>query len=402
MKKHILQFWNTKEIPYPVKVLTAVTSIRWIGWGFAESLLTIFIFSFGHTFAQAGLLRSTYDIAFIIALPIVGVFADRMRATTLVLIGLILYLFVGVAYLLSGVMGAAIYIVLARGINGVAYAFDGVGRNTCIRRHTPPSKLATVFGFLDTISNFWWIMAALSGIFLVNYFSIPSLLFVITPTAFISIIILLNYRNKKIEKVETHIREKVPFSSVLKEIKFWDFKLKSLLLFNFFIAFTSAVISFFLPIQAFINGDGLRSVILMGIVVTIPTLFSWHLGNLFDSKKKKFFTKSVFLLSILIFSLVFLNIYIWQLIVLFMVSLIVEFLYLGTNEMVTMYTQPEHFGRVDGIMRSISDIGSMVGPLAIGIIMDAYGIPIAYSVLGTIILGLAVSFYFTSNSNNSK
>jgi MFS family permease len=138
MQKYVLKFWNTEDIPHEAKILTAVTSIRWIGWGFAESLIPVLLYSFGHTFAEAGLLRSTYDIAFIIALPLVGVLADKThRATTLVLIGLLLYLFCGVAYLLAGIMSAVVFIVLARGINGVAYAFDAVGRNTCVRRHTP-------------------------------------------------------------------------------------------------------------------------------------------------------------------------------------------------------------------------------------------------------------------------
>src|SRR4051812_40917568 len=105
MRKYFSSFWNTEEIPHEAKVLTAVTSIRWIGWGFAESMVPVLLYSFGHTFAQAGLLRSAYDIAFILALPLAGVYADRMRATTLVLIGLCLYLFCGISYMLAGMLG---------------------------------------------------------------------------------------------------------------------------------------------------------------------------------------------------------------------------------------------------------------------------------------------------------
>jgi MFS family permease len=393
MRKYILNFWNTEEIPHEAKVLTAVTSIRWIGWGFAESLIPVLLYSFGHTYAQAGLLRSAYDIAFIVSLPLVGVFADRIRATTLILTGLFLYLFCGLAYFLAGITGVVVFIVLARGINGVAYALDAVGRDTCIRRHTTASKLATVFGYLNTVANFWWIAASLFGILLVKYFSITSLLFLITPTALISIGILMKFRKKKNEKIGIPERAKVPLSSFFKEMKLWNIRLKSLLLFNFFISFTGAIIIFFLPIQAYIKGEGFSFIILMGIVMTLPTLFDWQLGKLFDGKGVKIFTQSLFLFSALIFSLVFFSQYAWQLVVLFVVNLIIQLLSLGANEMVTVHAEPEHFGRVDGIMQSISDIGSMLGPITIGIIMDAYSVQLAYSILGTIILALAIIFY---------
>ena len=395
MERYISKFWDTSEIPHEAKIVTAVTSIRWIGWGFAESLIPILLFSFGHTFAEAGILRSAYDIAFIITLPIVGVFADRMRATTLVLIGLFLYLFVGLSYFLVGVTGAVIFIVLARGMNGVAYAFDAVGKNTCIRRHTDSSKLATVLGFVDTVTNFWWIMASLAGILLIRYFSITNLLLLIAPTSLISIIILTRYRKKKIERLGVVREQKTEFSLSFGGIRTWNVQLKSLLLFNFFVSFAGAVIGFFLPIQAFLSGDGYVSVILMGVVLTVPALFGWHLGKLFDGRGSKVFTQSLFLFAGLIFSLVFFHQYLWQLIVLFVISLIVELLSLGTNEMVTMHAEPEHFGRVDGVMRSVADIGSMLGPLTVGIIMDAYGVGTAYMVLGTIISALAVVFYVT-------
>ncbi len=171
MKKYLLRLWDIKEIPRGVRMLTIATAVYWIGWGFAESLIPILLYSFSNTFAQAGLLRSAFDVTLILSLPLIGMAADRMRATTLVLIGLFLYLFVGTGYFLAGVTGFAVFIVLARLLNGVSYGLVSVGRETYFRRHTPASKIATVFGYLDTISNFWWIIAAVMGIFLIKYFS---------------------------------------------------------------------------------------------------------------------------------------------------------------------------------------------------------------------------------------
>ncbi len=398
-----MKFWDTREIPYGVRMLTWVTAIRWVGWGFAETLVPIFLYSFGHTFAEAGLLRSSYDIAFIISLPIIGMAVDRVRATTIILIGLLLYLFVGAGYLLAGVTGLAIFIVIGRLFNGVAYALDSVGRETYFRRHTPKEKIATVFGYFDTVSNFWWMVAAVAGIFLIKYFSIPVLLFLIAPAALIGFFIIWNYRKNETKKPIGHtLAPKDENKGILKEITSWSLTLKSLVMFDFFISFAYAVVMFFLPIEVYKEGASLSLVIIMGVVSTIPMLFGWKMGKWFDLKGSKVFTLGLILFSLLLLSLSFVSGYIWKLLVSFLVTLVIELLSVGTSELVTISSNPEHFGRVDGIMRSITNIGSLTGPIILGIAMDSYGIQSSYTVLAVIIFALAITFYLMSKNGFMK
>src|SRR3989344_65514 len=101
MKNFVLKFFGTGDISFGSRVLTWATAARWTGWGFAESLVPIFLFSFAGSYAEAGLLRSSYEIALMLSLPLVGMFADRVRATTIILIGLALYILVGTSYLLA-------------------------------------------------------------------------------------------------------------------------------------------------------------------------------------------------------------------------------------------------------------------------------------------------------------
>ena len=190
----IRRAWNRDEIPLGVRVLTWATSIRWIGWGFGESLIPIFLFKFAKSYAETGLLRSAYDIAFIIMLPIVGILADRMRATTIILIGLLMYIFVGTGYWLAGISGMVIFIVAARFFNGIGYAMDAVGRETYFRRHVASKNLATAFGYFDTVADFWWIAASLFGIILVKFLSIGTMLLLITPAVIVAIAILAKFR----------------------------------------------------------------------------------------------------------------------------------------------------------------------------------------------------------------
>ena len=317
-------------------------------------------------------------------------FADKVRATTLILIGAFLYVFVGLGYFLTGVTGMVIFLILARLINGVSWGLDVVGRDTYFRRHVDKSKVATAFGYFDTVANFWWVVAAVIGIFLVKYFSITNLLFLITPFAIISLLIVSNFRKKE-EKV--HSVETQKFSiSLVKEIKDWSLMLKSIVGFNFLISFTGAVVIFFLPIEVYRDGGSLTLVILMGIAYALPTLTGWSLGKLFDTKGYKTLGTSLIIFALLLLSLSFFTSFFWRLAIMFIISIILELISVGSNELITATSKPEHFGRVEGIMKSITTIGDMMGPLVVGILIDITSASSAYISLAVIIFSLAIIF----------
>ena len=393
MQEHFLKLWKSNDIPIGVRVLTFATSIRWIGWGFAESLIPIFLFSFGHSHANAGILKSFYDIDFIIALPLIGVLADRMRGTTLILIGLGLYVFVGTGYLLAGITGLVIFIVIARFFNGIGYAFDSVGRETYFRRHTPKEKLATVFGYFDSVADFWWIAAALFGIILVKFFPIHWLLFLITPTVLIAMAIVWRFRSKEKDAIISKTGDAVRFRDIPREFLSWNWKLKLITAFNFFSSIVGATVGFFLPIQVYTEGAGYVPVIVMGVVMTLPALMGWVLGDLFDQKGVRVFGYGLLGLAILLAGLGFVTGYAWQIAIGFFIGIIIELLWVGSQELMTLHSNPDHFGRMDGIMRSIDDMGALIGPIIAGVMIDLWGNHMMYLALSLMVIVLAVIFF---------
>ena len=402
MRTIFSKFWNTEEIPPGVRILTIATSVRWIGWGFAESLIPVFLYMFAGSFATAGLFNSAYDLAFIIALPLVGLAADRTRATTLILIGLSLYVFVGTGYFLAGFTGIAVFVVLSRAINGIGYAFDEVGRSTYIRRHTPSQNLATVFGYFDSIANFWWAMAAIVGIFLVSFIPIYWLLFLIVPTTLFAMLVIAIF-GRKWDRDPKKIQESKPkYREIFREFGLWKWELKAIVAFNFFISFAGSIVLFFLPIQLFKEGSGYVPIILMGVVITIPAFFGWVLGKLFDKKGTRVFLYGLIAFAILVATLGFVHTYVWQIAIAFCVGIILELLSVGSSELVTVHADPEHFGRVDGLTHSITDMGALVGPIVAGVLIDAFGTKITYGALSLVILGLAFGFVFVAHIISRK
>ena len=381
--------------PLGIRILTIATAVRWMGWGFAEALLPVFIFSFSRSYAEAGLIRAAYDVSFILALPVIGMAADRFKATSIILTGLLLYTLIGASYFLAGVTGMVFFVVLGRFLNGVTFAMDSVGRGTYFRRNASDGKLATIFGYFDTIANFWWVVAALLGMWLIQYFSISQLLFLITPTSLIAFFIIWYFQ--KTPEVFTQSKEtenlNQAYGLALKELIRWDWKLKSVAMFNFFIALISSVLFFFLPIQAYTEGAGLSKTILIGVMFALPYIFGWWLGKWFDNQGIKTFAYGLIAMALLVISLVFLDMFWWQALVAFCVGLILELISVGNNELITACAQPEHFGRVGSIMTLIYDIGALVGPLVVGVMIDSRGIRFAYISMSALMIVLVVIAY---------
>lgn len=396
--KFISYFLKDDVVPRGVKILTYITAIRWIGWGFADALLPVFLFSFAQNYATTSLLRSAYDVAFILSLPVAGMLADRIRATSLIIFGLIIYLFIGSGYFLAGLTGFVLFAVTARFLNGISYSFDVLGRDTYTRRVTRKEHLATVFGFVDTFATFWWIAAAIAGIFLIKYFSIHTLLFLITPTSLVALFIAWKFRRHgeetgKKQAVASKIKVKTAYMEAVKEFGMWGWNLRLLGVFNFFIAFCSAVVGFFLPIEAYSANGNFSQAMLIGILLVVPTLFGSNLGKWFDKKGISLFPYCFLLFGFLLFLLAFSDSYLVKLGVAFGVGIVLELLSLGSNELITVCANPEHFGRVGGVMRSIHDMGGMVGPLVIGILIDWQGVHLPYVILAAIMIFLAIMFY---------
>ena len=75
-------------IPTGIRVITLARSVRWFGWGMCETLIPVLLFAFSNSYVEAGLFRAVYDIVFLLALPFVSFYADRVPAKFLLLTAL--------------------------------------------------------------------------------------------------------------------------------------------------------------------------------------------------------------------------------------------------------------------------------------------------------------------------
>lgn len=388
---------EAKELPKGVKVLAWARTMRWIGWGFGESLIPLFIFAFSASYAEAGLVSSIYSIALLIALPIVGMLADRVTAKALALAGLILYPLVGASYFLAGAAGMAFFVIIARAVNGVSWALESTGIDTYYRRMTDRTRLASSFGYIETVAYGGWILAALLSILMVSVVPIHYLLLLILPFSVLAVPIAMLAPTDPVKPVHNPLKTFESYKSALAEWGTWDVRLKLLGVLVLFMGVLDTLVSLFIPIDAYVEGADFQMVVVLAIVATIPRVFGYLLGGIADRYDKyKLVMWGLLGTAVLMLALAFFPGYAVLLVISFLLCVLMELFTVIGKALVTTLGPEDHYGVRGSTFQSIATMGSLVAPLLIGISLDALGFEMLAGVLGAVAVVIAIAFAMVS------
>lgn len=386
---------NRRALSRGVKQISAARSIRWFGWGFVEPLIPVFLLSFSGSFAETGALRSVYDVVFLLVLVPVTLLADRIPSRTVLLLALALYPFIGLSYILAGATGAAVFVVIARAINGGAFCLDAVGTDTYLRRHAIRDRLASSFGFIDALSNSAWIFGALLSIPLVAYIPIHKLFFAVSVTsvlAFAFVIPLGTDKASSVRRAGTSVLRHGFLHRLRAQGITWSPDLKRYAMLTAFAEIIYVLGSFFIPLFAYTQGASLVEVILISAILAIPWTFAYHLGKLSD----RVGNRTMLQLSLLCLAGTFILFtyssappaYLVFAFVLGIIEVVIE---ISTKALITTATLPAHYGRVSGFMEGIGGFASLSGPIAIGFFVDSVGINVLFAALAFVALAICLA-----------
>jgi len=392
--KRLPQTPKSEPLSDGVKQIALARTIRWIGWGFGESLIPLFIFYFSRSFAEAGLFKSIYDIATLLTLPIIGAWADRTPAKSLIVVALLLYPLVGLSYFLAGVFGAAIFIVLARALNGFCWGLEDMGVSTYYRRMSSNKTIGTSFGYIDSWSNFGWIIAALIGMFLVAFVPIHSLLLMISPFALIALFVALRAPKDTIRKSEdTKPFVMRSYKKIFDEWRSWDGHLWLLSTLVLFSSVIDALMWFFIPIDAYINGAKPEFVVLLMVVAAVPILFGYNLGKITDKGNKYWLIAIGLVATALIMGGVALfPQYLIKLIASFLLGIVLELFSVIEKSLVTTLGPPETYGQRGGAFESVVTFGDLAAPIILGVALDILGFASVSWIVAGVALVLSVGY----------
>ncbi len=384
-------FRNVLDIPLGVRLISWATAIRFIGWGFAESFIPIFLLSFAHNYTDTGLLRSIFDIVFLLSLPIVSHFANRISGKKIILSGLVLYPFIALSYYLAGAFGMVAFILVARVLNGVSFSLDSVGRRTYMRR-VSHNNVGELFGYYDTVSSFWWIVAGIVGLFLIKFIAIHVLLLAIIPTVLIAIAIVSRV---PAERVSKPLASKGIWGEVIRDykemfsfIRNWSLEQKYLGSLYGLMGVIFVVVTFFVPLVAFVNSQSYTTIFLLTALSIAPYLFGVPIGFLADRAHEKSVRTIACLAVGLLATLAFVNsIYLIYLIV-FSISVCVYFVMLVLERLATEHEKKLKMGSLSGAFLSIYQLTQVLAPVCIGFFIDS--VSISFAIITVSVIGFMV------------
>jgi len=368
-------------------------TMRWVGWGFGESLIPIFIFSFAGSFAEAGLLRSVFEVTLLFCLPLAGVLADRVSARALIIAGLVVYPLVGVSYFLAGVTGMGVYIVLARFSNAIGWGLESTGVDTYYRRMASPGRVASAFGFIDTLAQGGWVIAALIGVALLDVVPLHYLLLLIAPTSLGALYIAWRAPKDPLQAPRRGPSLASSYAVMLREWRSWGGDLRLLGALVFFMGLIEALMWFFIPIDAYLEGANLGMVVLLTVVASMSPMFGYALGRFADfANKRTLVIAGLLFIAVVMVVLALFPGYVVKLAASFVLGLILELFVVVQKSLVTTLGPAATYGERGGAFASIGDLGDIAAPLLLGVMLDALGFSIAAILIAWAAIALSASF----------
>lgn len=378
-------------IPAPIRNVWYATAVRYFWWWFAELLIPLFIFSFVGNYAETGLISASYQASSIIALPLIGYVADRRGVKKLLTISLLMYPFLSISYFLAWIFHVTMFIVLARWINGISMSLYGVGEKTIARIYASKTVSSNI-GFMEGLGNMLWIAAALIGVVRVQMggASIHMLLLLIAPT---SLIALYFIRKLPKEKIELNPHSKAHhYKDIRRHLKNMPKKLRT---YGFIYAARNAfnsLLRLIIPLYIFADTNNIYLVVISGVLMSIPSLFSYQIGKIADRQNSSAIRHSFVLIGVLFLSFIIMPRYPGKLAILFILAVLFVFLGLTIDNLSNRFVPPHQYGRVEATFEIFAAFGSIIGPIIGWFFMDDFGITTMMLIIG--IASVAVSIYY--------
>jgi MFS family permease len=230
--------------------------------------------------------------------------------------------------------------------------------------------------------------------FLISYMPIHYLLFAIAPFSFIAYFIALKAPKDPMIS-DGEIRQSLLFSygKSIRAWRTWTLNFWLLGLIVFFSSIINALISFFIPIDAYLAGANLPMVVLLGIFGALPALFGYILGRIADRRNRYvLIASSLFCVAIIAVWLAAIQAYWLKLTAVFLLGIILELLYVVQSSLITTLGPANTYGKRGSAFEIISTLGDLVAPLILGVALDVLGFSNVSIAMGAVAIALASIF----------
>lgn len=379
------------EISEGVKHIAWARAARWMGWGFAEALIPILIVRNVGSFTEAGLVRSVLDLVLLFSVPFAGALVQRFSARYLIVMALALYPFVGASYLLAGLFGMTLFIVVARGLNGFIWSLENAGAAAYYRRLATSRSVSSSLGYIDTWAHLGWLGAAFAGMAMASFVPVHWLLFLIAPVSLIALSIVQGAPVDKVEDKAHKARPKLKewLSGEWAQWTAWDRRMKMFGIVVAFVGVLEAFVWFFMPIDAYFRGADLPLVILLSAVGAIPAMVGYSLQKFADAKHEyALITGGLLGAAILVAAVAVFPAYIVKLVASFALGVIIE-IFIVVQASLAPKVEPKGDDATNSL-DTLATVGDVAAPIILGLLLDGFGFSKTAFIVALAAAGLCV------------
>ena len=379
-------------IPFGIKLIVFVIFLRSFGWGFADPFYSIYLYQFKEDYAVVGLLASVVSLSALLSIIPLMRLADKMDETIIVSDGELLYFFVLISYVVSGIFKSIPLLIITLFFSGIAQTFVVVGTEAYIRKYGAPGKTRP-FAYYVALDYLGWFLGMLIAAFTVQYYSFNTMFLFIIPSIIASFFILPRIHVNGLRSLIMGVRRY--FHSGKDVIRvFEDFKeLNPKVIFFLVVAFFDGVIRMFsyvfIPLFGLSMNMSLKSIALLMAAMYFPFVLSFFFTEILGKFKKM----NVLAVGLFIGALSFILLYFavnrfWIVLLAAAISLSMAIVRPVYNGAITRLTPRRMLGEITGFNNFIERIGRIIGPILTGIIADIYGLQITFLLIAVIAFGL--------------
>jgi MFS family permease len=365
-----------------------------IGGGIIVPVFPVYVKEFGTSGLLLGVMFSTYSLSMALCTPYIGRLSDKLGKKWFITLGFALTSIISLAYVWVENPSQLIFI---RFINGVSIAMILPIIMAFIGELSPQGQEGSYMG-IYSMSMFLGIATGpVMGGIIVDKYDMGAAFYVLAGVMGIAFILTLFLLPSRIPSSMQSLTK-----SPLKEIVASG-PLKGLLVFSFIFAVAQTGLMVFLPLLA--NNQGLN----MSQIGILASAFIFSAGIMqvpFGWLANRWNRALMVIVSTLIvgLGLAFLPLVKGFIPLLLLGSLLGMASALGVpaaNAMVIEHSRKIGLGLASGSMNASSSIGSIIGPIAAGVVMDVMNINYAfYFISASFIFGTIVFYFFIRGSIN--
>lgn len=390
---------NVRNLPLLVKHVCVNVFLFVLGWWLgADMLFSIYVQSIVDAVWAIGLLAwIVAALKLLLSIP-VGFLNDKINPKYLLIFSKIIYIAVGVLYVLAGVQESVHLLMLGIVFNGIASPILFTTNQSIIRSNTSAGESAHAFALFHTAMQGAYIVGAIAVSFFIEHIQVYQVYIAIVV---MSVIALLRNITIPIDKeqglwqtVNTYLFHQNIYKKVWNDLKEYNITLYITLFLQMMYGVLDYIGRLFVPLLAVSQNLSLSEVAIIFAIMRVPHIFSLFFTALF-AKAKAFLVVSCSYLamSFALWGLAFIDSFIWILVLVLTISLclaIVRPLILG---FISQLIQARHRAEITGVQEMVTRLGEVIGSVGFGLIAFYSTVQFGFLVLGILLLIISLGIF---------